>query len=48
MIVIKCCKTNEIEYYCCIFGHFNLLYYGKLDDTMATTGYDAFAALHTF
>ena len=48
MIVIKCGKTIEKEYYCCIFGHFNLLYYGKLDDTMATTGYDAFAALHTF
>ena len=46
MIVIRYSKENETAHYCCIFGHFNLLHYRKLDilcDT--TTKLDVFVAL---
>ena len=51
MIVIRYCGANETADYCCIFGHFDLLYYGKLDslcDTCITIKLDVFVALQAF
>ena len=49
MIVIRYCGANETADYCCIFCHFDLLYYGKLDSLWdITIKLDVFVALQAF
>ena len=49
MIVIRYCGANETADYCCIFGHFDLLYYGKLDSLCdITIKLVVFVALQAF
>ena len=46
---MRYCKANETADYCCIFGHFDLLYHGKLDSLCdTTTKLDVFVALQAF
>ena len=49
IIMKRYCKAKKTAHCCCMFGHFDLLYYEKLDALCGTmTKLDAFVALQAF